>query len=106
MTTWLVILAVGAGSYALRVLPLLLDGRWPTAPAFERAMAHAGTAGLAALAAVAFDHEATTPRALAGLAVAAVAALVIAVRGGSMLRVMVAGAGAYAVVMGVTALVS
>ena len=44
--TWLVILAVGAGSFLFRVAPLLLLGRVPLGPRAEGAVRHAGLAAV------------------------------------------------------------
>jgi len=99
VTTWAVIVAVGLGSYALRALPLLLDGRWSGSARFERAIAHAGTAGLAALVAGGLRHSATSPAEALALAVAVAVGVVVAVRGGVMVRVLLAGGVAYGVVL-------
>jgi branched-subunit amino acid transport protein len=95
VTTWLVMMAVGAGSYAMRALPVLLNARWTSSPRAERTIAHAGTAALAALIAVGFRRAATTPTDTAAVVLAAVVALYIAVRGGSMARILLMGALAY-----------
>jgi branched-subunit amino acid transport protein len=99
MTAWVVVLAVGAGSYLLRSLPVLLGGRRMASPAAERATAHAGTAALAALVATSVAHGSATtggdPAMLAGAAVGVVAA----VRGQSMVRVLMVGSAAYGVVL-------
>jgi branched-subunit amino acid transport protein len=104
MTTWLVVLAVGAGSYAFRALPFFVPGRWRESPAVERTLAHAGTAALAALVASGLRHGVDTGHG-AGFLVAGAVAVVVAVRGGSMPRVLLAGALAYAVIATLTAAV-
>jgi branched-subunit amino acid transport protein len=106
MTTWLVIVAVGAGSYVFRVLPIILDRGRASSPRFERAIAHAGTAALAALTVAGLRRGSPTAGDVPGLVCAAAAALAFAVRGASMVRVLLAGSIAYAVVLGGTALVT
>jgi branched-subunit amino acid transport protein len=75
--TWIVILAVGLGSYVFRVGPQLLFERTSLSAGGDRMIRHAGTAALTALA-----------------------------RGGSSLRLLACGAGVYAlstIVMGLFA---
>jgi branched-subunit amino acid transport protein len=104
MTTWLVIVTVGVGSYLLRSLPVLLDWRWMSSPRVERTIGHAGVAAVAALIVTGLHRGATSPAATAAVVAAATTALVISRRGGSMLRVLVVGFAAYAAVIGVAAL--
>ena len=106
MTTWLVIVAVGAGSYIFRALPVLLQRRLARTSRFDEIVAPAGTAALAALAAAGLQRGATTTTATAGMAVAAVVALVVAVRGRPMVHVLLAGSLAYAGVFGAAWLVA
>ena len=49
MTTWLVVLAVGAAKLRVPRRPDVLGGRWLRSPAVERTVSTAGTAALAAL---------------------------------------------------------
>ena len=70
MTTWLVIVAVGAGSYIFRALPVFLQRRLARTSRFDEIVAPAGTAALAALAAAGLQRGATTTTATAGMAVA------------------------------------
>jgi branched-subunit amino acid transport protein len=100
MTTWLVILAVGAGSYGLRALPVLLDAAWLRSPRFERTIGYAGTAALAALITSGFRNSATSPATTIAVVVAAAISAFVAVRSRSMYAILGAGAGAYAVAMG------
>jgi branched-subunit amino acid transport protein len=99
MTTWLVIVAVGAGSYVMRALPVMLSARWTGTPRVERTIAHAGTAALAALIAGGFQRAATTPTDIAAVVLAAAVALYIAVRGGSMARILLTGGLAYGIAL-------
>jgi branched-subunit amino acid transport protein len=49
MTTWLVITAIGIGSYAMRALMLALVGLKPFPARIDTAMRHLGPAAIAAL---------------------------------------------------------
>ena len=100
MTTWLVILAVGAGSYVFRAVPVMVDARWLRSPRFERTIGYAGTAALAALIAGGFRSNATTPTTTVAVCAAAAAAVFVSVRSRSMYRIMLAGGIAYAAVVG------
>jgi len=100
MGTWAVILAVGLGSYVLRAMPLLLGPRWPRSQRFDNIVAHAGTAALAALIVGGLRRSATSTDELVATGAAVAAALTIAVRGGSMARVLLAGGAAFAVMTG------
>jgi branched-subunit amino acid transport protein len=104
MSTWLVILAVGAGSFILRAGPLLVGGRWTRTPWVERAMPRAGTAATAALAVSALTRNAAPLDHTLALGVAGALALAFAVRGTTMLRVLVVGAASYALVVGAAGL--
>jgi branched-subunit amino acid transport protein len=104
MTTWLVVLAVGAGSFVLRAVPLLLGSRWVPTPRAERTMAYAGTAAVAALTVSAMRRGAPAAGEILGIATAAAVALPLAVRGASMVRVLLTGSGAYVAVLGLGAL--
>jgi branched-subunit amino acid transport protein len=94
----LVILVVGLGSYLVRLLPALAGAR--ITPRVERALAAAGTAALTALVA---GDVATADS--AGAAVAAAAAvgvgLVVAHRGGSMIRVLLVGVPVYVLLLAI-----
>lgn len=96
--TWFVIIAVGVGSYLLRVLPLFVGGRYLESPRVERIIAQAGSAALAALIVTGLHRSASTATAPLPTWLAAAAALAVAVRGASMQRVLAAGALAYAAV--------
>jgi branched-subunit amino acid transport protein len=92
--TWLVILVVGAGSFLFRVGPLLLLERRPLGPTGDRVIRHAGLAAITALIAVSTTHSAAGGNAIATL-LAVGAALTLAVRGASMLRVVLCGGAVY-----------
>jgi branched-subunit amino acid transport protein len=96
--TWVVIVAVGIGSYLLRVLPLFVGGRLLASPRAERIIANAGAAALAALIVTGLDRSAGTATETVPTWLCAAAALVVAVRGGSMQRVLAAGALTYTAV--------
>jgi len=49
MTAWIAIVAVGLGSYGLRVGPLLLRSRFEPPPLVDELIRHAGTAAVSAL---------------------------------------------------------
>jgi branched-subunit amino acid transport protein len=94
--TWIVLLAVGLGSYAFRLAPLLLFHRITLSERGDRMIRDAGLAAITALIAVSAKQSATT----AGSAVPVLAALavgvVLAARGASMLVVLAVGGATYA----------
>ena len=94
--TWFVIIAVGVGSYLLRVLPLFVGGRLLESPRAERLIGHAGAAALAALIVSGLERSASTATAPLPTWIAGMAALAVAVRGASMQRVLAGGVIAYA----------
>ena len=49
MTAWIAIVAVGLGSYGMRVGPLLLRSRFEPPPLVDELIRHAGTAAVSAL---------------------------------------------------------
>ena len=93
--TWLVILAVGAGSFVLRLGPLLVFERISLTERGDRVIRHAGTAAVTALIAVTTKHSATGDAVIPTLLAIAVAA-VFAARGSSMVRLLVFGGATYA----------
>jgi len=93
--TWIVILAVGLGSYALRVGPQLLFERTSLSASGDRLIRHAGTAALTALVVVSTKQSASG-NALVPTLLAVAVAVVLAARGGSMVRLLACGAGVYA----------
>jgi branched-subunit amino acid transport protein len=102
---WVVILAVGFGSYLLRLGPQLLLERTSLSPRADTLVRHAGVAALTALIVVSTKQSATGNALVPTLLAVAVAG-VLAARGGSMLRLLVVGGGVYAfsaIVIGVFA---
>ena len=97
MSTWIVIVAAGLGSYLFRLSMIILTGRITMPPSFERA---SGLVGPAAFAALAATGVAAACRGLdltqAAAPLAAVAAAVIAVlRTGSPYAAILAGMPAF-----------
>ena len=97
MTTLLVVLAVGAGSYLMRSGPILWHGRAQPPPWVDRAALLAATSALSAVvtSAVLHHERAGHPEARLAAIVAVAVALVLASRRVSMLRVIVAGLAIY-----------
>ena len=93
--TWLVILAVGAGSFLFRVAPLLLLGRVPLGPRAEGAVRHAGLAAITALVVVGTRQVATGTATVPALA-AVLVGVVASARRASMVRLLVYGGATYA----------
>lgn len=79
MSVWIVVIAVGAGTYLFRISMLVLAARRGLPPVLERATRFAVPTAFAALAATALAHSATSTAA-ALPQTAAVAAGAIAVR--------------------------
>jgi branched-subunit amino acid transport protein len=92
---WLVILAVGAGSFVFRVAPFLLLGRAPLGPRAESAIRHAGLAAITALIMVGTRQAAAGGAILPTLAAVTVG-VVAAARRASILRLLLYGGGTYA----------
>jgi branched-subunit amino acid transport protein len=95
MTTWIVMLAVGVGSYAFRVGPQLLFERTPLSANGDQVIRHAGTAALTALIVVS-TRQSASGNALVPTLLAVAVAAVLAARGGPMLRLLACGGGVYA----------
>jgi branched-subunit amino acid transport protein len=93
--TWIVILAVGLGSYVFRVGPQLLFERTSLSANGDQVIRHAGTAALTALIVVSVKQSAAGNALVPTLLAVAVAA-VVAARGGSMLRLLACGGAVYA----------
>ena len=107
MTLWTAVLLVAAGSYALRLAPLLLGTGLRVSPRAEDALRDAGTGGITALlvaATVSLSSAATGPGQLA-VVVAVLVAGWVAWTGRSMTVVVLAGAAAHALIFAVVALV-
>jgi branched-subunit amino acid transport protein len=103
--TWLVVLAVGAGSFLFRVAPLLVLPRIPFGERADRVVRHAGTAAITALIAVSTRHGATGSATVPTVLAVAVG-VVLAARGASMLRLLAGGGGVYAASAIVTSLLA
>ena len=93
--TWLVILAVGAGSFLFRVTPLLLLGRVPLGPRAEGAVRHAGLAAITALVVLGTRQAATGAATIPALA-AVLVGVVAAARRASMPRLLAYGGATFA----------
>lgn len=97
MSTWIAVLGVGLGSFALRFAPLVLGARVTESDAVQRSADLAGTAALAALVTTALRSHGTGGGLGELVAVAAAAAVgaALAHRGRSMPVVLIAGMAAY-----------
>ena len=93
--TWVVIIAVGAGSFLFRLAPLLVFERISLSERGDRVIRHAGTAAITALIVATTKHSATGSAAIPTV-VAVAAAIALAARGASMLRLLAFGVGIYA----------
>ena len=93
--TWIVILAVGLGSFAFRVGPLLVFERVSFSERGDRVIRYAGTAAITALIVVSTRQSATGGAVVPTLLAMAVA-VPLAIRGASMLLLLVCGGAIYA----------
>lgn len=92
---WVVILAVGAGSYAFRLAPLLLLERVSLSERSDRVVRYAGISAITALIATSSrQHAAGT--AVVPTVLALAAAIALAARGASMMLLLAGGGGIYA----------
>jgi branched-subunit amino acid transport protein len=96
--TLIALALVGLGSYGFRSVPLLTLPHRGVSPAVERGLRHAGTAAIAALVASALAGAHGGGDAVASL-VAVGAALVVAARGATLLRVVTVGVVVYAALL-------
>ena len=94
--TWLLVLAVGAGSFLFRVAPLLLLGRVPLGPRAEGAVRHAGLAAISALVVVGTRQVATGTATVPALAAVLVGVVASARRASMVVRLLVYGGATYA----------
>ena len=90
---WLAILGVGVGSYLLRVIPLVVLPRVSVPPSFDRVVRHAGLAAITALLVASMSAQAN------GDLRPTLVAAVIAIRGVSMLYVVLVGGLVYVAVL-------
>jgi len=93
--TWIVILAVGAGSFVFRLSPLLVFERTALGPRGDLVIRNAGTAAITALIVAATKHSASGSAVVPTLLAIAVAT-VLAARGAAMIRLLIFGGGIYA----------
>jgi branched-subunit amino acid transport protein len=93
--TWLTMVLVGLGSYAFRAIPLLVLPRVELSTRADRVLRNAGAAALTALVVTSVTGRAESGTVVPTLAAIALAA-VLAARGASLLRVVVAGGALYA----------
>ena len=93
--TWVVILAVGLGSFAFRLGPLLLFQRVSLSERGDRLVRQAGTSAIVALIVVSARNEAAGDAVVPTILAVAVGT-VLAARGASMVRILACGGGAYA----------
>ena len=97
MSTAIAMLAVGLVSYVFRVVPLLTVERLRIGPSVLRTIRHGGAAAVTALfvtALIGGSHVSFDP----ALVLAAGASLWLAARGAAMLRIVMFGATAYALI--------
>lgn len=95
MTTWIVMLGVGAGSFAFRLGPLLAFRRVALGARGDRMIRNAGTAAITALIVVSVKQNATGTATVPTLLAMAVAVVLVG-RGASMSRLLVSGGAIYA----------
>ena len=93
--TWIVMIAVGVGSYLFRLGPLLLLRRVALSDRADQLIRHAGTAAITALIVLSTKQSATGSAAVPALLAVSVAA-VLAARRASMLRLLAIGGAIYA----------
>jgi len=93
--TWLVIVAVGVGSFAFRLGPLLLFQKVTLSERGDRMIRDGGTAAIAALIAVS-ARQSAVGGAVVPTVLALAAAVVLAARGASIFLLLVGGGAIYA----------
>jgi len=103
--TWLVILAVGAGSFLFRLVPLLVLHRVSLPEGADRVIRYAGCAAVTALITLSARGNATGDATLPTLLALGVG-IVMAVRQASMFRALVAGLAVYAMAALLIALIA
>ena len=92
---WVVIFAVGAGSYAFRLGPLLLLERVSLSERSDRVIRYAGISAITALIATSSRQHATGT-AVVPTVLALAAGIALAARGASMMLLLAGGGGIYA----------
>ena len=93
--TWIVMVAVGVGSYLFRVGPLLVLQRVSLSDRADQLIRHAGTAAITGLIVLSTKQSATGSAAVPTVLAVTVAA-VLAARRASMLRLLTIGGAIYA----------
>jgi branched-subunit amino acid transport protein len=93
--TWLVMLGVGAGSFAFRFGPLVFFRRMSLGERGDRAIRNAGTAAITALIVV-FTQQSATGGATVPTVLAMAVGVVLVARGATMARLLLAGGAIYA----------
>ena len=96
MTAWIAVLCIGAISLTFRIAPLAFAGR-TTSPRRAGSSRTPARPLLAAITVASFDRAAQSGD-VAALAVAGVVGFVLALRGASMLRVVMCGLATFVVV--------
>jgi branched-subunit amino acid transport protein len=92
---WVVMLAVGAGSFVFRLGPLLLLRRVTLSEQTDQSIRHAGLAAISALIALS-TRQAAHGASLLPVLLAVGVGVAFAARRASMLRLIVVGGGLYA----------
>jgi branched-subunit amino acid transport protein len=95
---WMAILGVGVGSYLLRVIPLVLLPRVPVPPSFDRVVRHAGLSAITALLVASISAQAGSGE-VSPLLTSVAMASVLAMRGVTMLHVVLVGGLVYVAVL-------
>jgi branched-subunit amino acid transport protein len=99
MNAWVVVLAVGAVSLAIRALPLLASEAINLGPRTEMALRNAGIGAMTALLVTALvAHGGTSTHPDVGILAAVAIGAALAWRRSSMMRVVVVGTACYAAV--------
>jgi branched-subunit amino acid transport protein len=93
--TWLVIVAVGVGSFAFRLGPLVLFQKVTLSERGDRMIRDGGTAAIAALITIS-ARQSATGGAVVPTVLALAAAIVLAARGASIFLLLVCGGAIYA----------
>jgi branched-subunit amino acid transport protein len=103
MTMWLAIGLVGLGSYAFRVVPMLLGERMQFSERTDAAFRHASVGAITALLVMSVQRTTSDPFSPDSIAVGLALAMsgTVALRGRSMPVVVLCGAATYGLTLGV-----
>ena len=93
--TWIVMIAIGLGSFGFRVGPLLLFEGVSLSPRLDRAIRHGGIAAISALVVISAKGATAGGKTIPTL-VAVVPAIALAARGASLIRTLIFGSALYA----------